>query len=208
MAAALALPATLRAADRRGGRRRAAPARDLAARPGLRRQHRRRSCGRRSRRSPSCCSTSSRSSTTRRSWRRPGDAADAARIADDDGAVPERLRRRRGGLDPDRRRRRLLHDRRARRSRDIVREVCDGALATIAVGSCAFDGGTPGGGGRLDRGDGRRPRSCPAAGSINLPGCPLNVENLTATIVHYLTFKRVAAHGRRRRRPLLRLRRR
>ncbi len=24
---------------------------------------------------------------------------------------------------------------------------------------------------------------------INLPGCPLNVENLTATIVHYLTFK-------------------
>ena len=27
--------------------------------------------------------------------------------------------------------------------RDIVREVCDGAVATIAVGACAFDGGTP-----------------------------------------------------------------
>jgi hydrogenase small subunit len=24
---------------------------------------------------------------------------------------------------------------------------------------------------------------------INLPGCPMNVQNLTATIVHYLTFK-------------------
>ncbi|MGZ5497409.1 MAG: hydrogenase small subunit, partial [Candidatus Aminicenantales bacterium] len=27
--------------------------------------------------------------------------------------------------------------------RDVVREVCNGALATIAVGSCAFDGGSP-----------------------------------------------------------------
>ena len=34
---------------------------------------------------------------------------------------------------------------------------------------------------------------------INLPGCPLNVENLTATIVHYLTFKEFPATGSRRR---------
>ena len=72
--------------------------------------------------------------------------------------------------------------------RDIVREVCDGALATIAVGSCAFDGGTP-----AARGG---PTGAVGVGSviadgrlIALPGCPLNVENLTATIVHYLTFK-------------------
>jgi hydrogenase small subunit len=72
--------------------------------------------------------------------------------------------------------------------RDIVREVSDGALATIAVGSCAFDGGTP-----AARGG---PTGAAGVGSviadgrlIALPGCPLNVENLTATIVHYLTFK-------------------
>jgi hydrogenase small subunit len=71
--------------------------------------------------------------------------------------------------------------------RDIVREVCDGALATIAVGSCAFDGGTP-----AARGG---PTGAVGVGSviadgrlIALPGCPLNIENLTATIVHYLTF--------------------
>ena len=28
--------------------------------------------------------------------------------------------------------------------RDVVRRVCDGALATLAVGTCAFDGGIPG----------------------------------------------------------------
>jgi hydrogenase small subunit len=72
--------------------------------------------------------------------------------------------------------------------RDTVREVCDGALATIAVGSCAFDGGLPGAaGGRT---------GAVGVGAIvgtdrlvNLPGCPVNAENLTATIVHYLTFK-------------------
>ena len=34
---------------------------------------------------------------------------------------------------------------------------------------------------------------------INLPGCPLNVENLTATIVHYLTFKELPATDSRQR---------
>ena len=65
--------------------------------------------------------------------------------------------------------------------------MCDGAIAIIAVGSCAFDGGAPGASGGPTgavgvsqvAGDGRL---------INLPGCPVNVENLTATIVNYLTF--------------------
>ena len=68
---------------------------------------------------------------------------------------------------------------------DVVREVCDGAQATIAVGSCAFDGGAPGaaGGstGAVGAGD--------VVGTdrlVNLPGCPVNVENLAATIVHLI----------------------
>jgi hydrogenase small subunit len=71
--------------------------------------------------------------------------------------------------------------------RDAVRDVCDGALATIAVGSCAFDGG-------LAAASGGRTGAV-GVGSVvgtdrlvNLPGCPVNAENLTATIVHYLTF--------------------
>jgi hydrogenase small subunit len=71
--------------------------------------------------------------------------------------------------------------------RDVVREVCDGALATIAVGSCAFDGGlSAAAGGRT---------GAVGVGAIvgtdrlvNLPGCPVNAQNLTATITHYLTF--------------------
>jgi hydrogenase small subunit len=71
--------------------------------------------------------------------------------------------------------------------RDVVREVCDGAIATIAVGACAFDGGAPGAsGGRTDAVG--VAEAAPNARLIALPGCPMNVENLTATIAHYLTF--------------------
>jgi hydrogenase small subunit len=70
--------------------------------------------------------------------------------------------------------------------RDIAREVCDGALATIAVGACAFDGGIPAAAhGQTDAkgirglvGDSKL---------ITLPGCPMNPVNLAAIIVHYLT---------------------
>ena len=72
--------------------------------------------------------------------------------------------------------------------RDVVREVTAGALATIAVGSCAFDGGLPAASGG--------PTGAVGVGQVasggvivNLPGCPMNVDNLTATIVHYLTWK-------------------
>jgi hydrogenase small subunit len=70
---------------------------------------------------------------------------------------------------------------------DIAREVCGNALATIAVGNCAAFGGIAA----------AHPNPTGAVGVqeairgitlINLPGCPMNVENLTATIVHYLTF--------------------
>ena len=71
---------------------------------------------------------------------------------------------------------------------EVAREVCDGAAMTIAVGSCAFDGGAPAAAGG----------STGAAGVssivsderlVALPGCPLNPDNLAATIVHYLTVK-------------------
>jgi hydrogenase small subunit len=70
---------------------------------------------------------------------------------------------------------------------DIAKEVCGNGLATIAIGACAWDGGIPA----------ASPNPTGAVGVkdavkgiplVNLPGCPANVENLTATIVHYLTF--------------------
>jgi hydrogenase small subunit len=72
--------------------------------------------------------------------------------------------------------------------RSIVEEVCKGALATIAVGSCAFDGGLPAAKGG-PTGAAGVVSIVPNATVLNLPGCPMNVQNLTATIVHYLTFK-------------------
>lgn len=81
---------------------------------------------------------------------------------------------------------------------NVAREVCDGAFATIAVGSCAFDGGVAGAdGGRTDAVGAAE--IVPGARLVNLPGCPVNVENLTATIVHYLTFGELPpSDGRRR----------
>jgi len=70
---------------------------------------------------------------------------------------------------------------------ETVRGVCEGALATIAVGSCAFDGGLPAAQGGVTGAVGAA-QAAPGAKVINLPGCPMNVQNLTATIVHYLTF--------------------
>lgn len=70
---------------------------------------------------------------------------------------------------------------------DIVREVSGNAAFTIAVGNCAWDGGWPA----------AQPNPTGAMGVkdavsgiklVNLPGCPMNGENLTAVIVHYLTF--------------------
>jgi hydrogenase small subunit len=82
--------------------------------------------------------------------------------------------------------------------RDVVREVCAGAAATIAVGSCAFDGGAPGASGGPTGAVGVS-EVVGEARLINLPGCPVNVENLTATIVNYLTLKELPPTGSRQR---------
>ncbi|HDN78864.1 MAG: [Ni/Fe] hydrogenase small subunit [Chloroflexi bacterium] len=70
---------------------------------------------------------------------------------------------------------------------DILKEVANGAAAVIAVGNCASFGGLAA----------AAPNPTGAKGVsdivtnvpvVNLPGCPMNVDNLVATIVHYLTF--------------------
>ena len=77
-----------------------------------------------------------------------------------------------------------------RAATDIAREVCGSAAATIAIGTCAAFGGIPAAApnptGALSVGD-----AVPGVKNlINLSACPANVENLTALLVYYLTFKR------------------
>jgi len=70
---------------------------------------------------------------------------------------------------------------------DILEEVASNTAAIITVGACAFYGGWPH----------ASPNPTGAVGVkdiisdvpiINLPGCPPNADNITATVVHYLTF--------------------
>src|SRR5271165_1944162 len=72
----------------------------------------------------------------------------------------------------------------------IAREVCGGAAATIAVGTCAAFGGIPAARpnptGALSVAD-----AVPGLKNlINMSACPANAENITALIVYYMTLKR------------------
>ncbi len=78
---------------------------------------------------------------------------------------------------------------------EIARQVCGNAAATIAVGNCACFGGIPAAAPN-PTGAISVQQAVPGATVINLPGCPLNAENLTATIVHFLTFNRLPATDR------------
>ena len=75
---------------------------------------------------------------------------------------------------------------------DVVREVCAGAIATIAVGSCACDGGAPAAGSNTTGAGGIKGL---AGGGryVALPGCPVNPVNLASVIVHYITFNELPA---------------
>ena len=79
---------------------------------------------------------------------------------------------------------------------DIAREVCGGAAATIAIGTCAAYGGLPAAApnptGALSVED-----AVPGlANLINLPACPANAENLVGVVIYYLTFNRFPALDR------------
>lgn len=74
-----------------------------------------------------------------------------------------------------------------RSAEDLLKEAASNAVAVIAVGSCAAFGGLPKAS--------PNPTSAKSVMELitdkpvlNLPGCPYNVVNLTATVVHYLTF--------------------
>lgn len=73
-----------------------------------------------------------------------------------------------------------------------AREVCGSALATVAVGTCASFGGLPAANPNPTGAVGVK-QAVPGATVINLPGCPLNADNLTATIVHFLVFGKLPA---------------
>lgn len=70
---------------------------------------------------------------------------------------------------------------------DLATEVCRGAGAVIAVGACAFFGGWPASRPNPTGAQGLE-GAIPGLRVINLPGCPPNAVNITATLVHYLTF--------------------
>jgi hydrogenase small subunit len=73
---------------------------------------------------------------------------------------------------------------------DVAREVCPGAAAVVALGSCAWDGGLvrskPNPTGAVGIG-----QAMPELKVVNMGGCPHNVVNLTALLVHYLTYQRM-----------------
>lgn len=69
----------------------------------------------------------------------------------------------------------------------LLREAAKNAIAIVAVGNCATFGGLPR----------AKPNPTSAVGVmdlitdkpvLNIPGCPMNPVNLTATVVHFLTF--------------------
>ncbi|MHB8960558.1 MAG: hydrogenase small subunit [Candidatus Limnocylindrales bacterium] len=68
---------------------------------------------------------------------------------------------------------------------DVVREVSAGALATIAVGSCACDGGAAAAGWNTTQAGGVK-RLVGNGKYMALPGCPVNPVNLAAVIVYWI----------------------
>jgi len=77
---------------------------------------------------------------------------------------------------------------RGQTAQSMAREVCGNALATIAVGTCAWDGGLAAAAPNPTAAVGVKDAVPGLRTLLNLPGCPANVVNITATLVHYLTF--------------------
>jgi hydrogenase small subunit len=69
----------------------------------------------------------------------------------------------------------------------IAQQVCGSALKTITVGACAWEGGWPSANPNPTGALGVKDALPGLTNLINLPGCPINVVNLTAIIAQYLT---------------------
>jgi len=72
-------------------------------------------------------------------------------------------------------------------AQQILAETVQGAAAVINTGTCSAYGGIPAAAPNPTGAVGV-PELVSGVPVVNLPGCPMNVDNLTATIVHYLTF--------------------
>ncbi len=77
---------------------------------------------------------------------------------------------------------------RGRTALSIAREVLPQARAVIAAGTCAFDGGLPAAAPNLTGATGVQGAVLGLSNFVALPGCPANVVNIVATIVHLITF--------------------
>jgi hydrogenase small subunit len=72
----------------------------------------------------------------------------------------------------------------------IAQQVLPNAMATIAMGSCAVDGGLSAALPNPTSATGVN--AIPGIGNlVNLPGCPANVVNLVATVVYLITFNSI-----------------
>jgi hydrogenase small subunit len=78
---------------------------------------------------------------------------------------------------------------------DTVKHLAGKAAAILSVGTCASFGGIPAAAPN-PTGAISVMEAVPGATIVNLPGCPVNADNLTATIVHFLTFGRLPATDR------------
>ncbi|MDY0300430.1 MAG: hydrogenase small subunit [Trichlorobacter sp.] len=74
----------------------------------------------------------------------------------------------------------------------LAKHVCGNAAATIAVGTCASYGGIAAAAPNPTGAVGVK-KAVPGATVVNMPGCPCNAENITAVVVHYLTFGKLPA---------------
>ena len=73
----------------------------------------------------------------------------------------------------------------------IVQEVTAAARATIAVGDCAWDGGISAANPNPSGAGGVRDAVPGIQNLLNLPGCPANVVNTVASIVHLITYNQL-----------------
>jgi hydrogenase small subunit len=77
---------------------------------------------------------------------------------------------------------------RGRTALSIAQQVLPNAMATIAMGACAVDGGLSAALPNLTGATGVLNAIPGISNLVNLPGCPANVVNLVATIVYLITF--------------------